>query len=594
MLRWTAMQRKEMRKTENELCDSGVDVSNTKLVRYKEMNEFVNAFDNYRAKYGSLIGQGTFGRVYKTTWSGNDSRDAVVKEVIPVHPRDIPQVQELEEQNNHIEAVRVAQNVHYTTVTTMHVEASIHGLLAHENIVQMYAYCHPTEFNNAYNIPESTPVAANAYEYVSGGDLFSLLNLDKSAKTDTYVPLLDRLRIIYDIAVALKYLHYEVPYCMILHRDIKPENIFVTRKYNDRSRTVELRGMLGDFGFATIIPLDVNRIRARYKTPEYNNIGNLVHERALLYKESPFQLSGTYEYRAPELGNYDDFGVRIRETPASDVYALGVTLRKVIFGPSNIRPGKESLTQGMINNILLSVHNIIKDCTRKYPQDRIDTQGLVIALENAIRRAHGITAYNEHKLASNVINSVNPNFWHPDYAANQDSRNRKPRDNHDNDNNDDDENVPGAKSKRPLSNASSRHGGIKWWKGAPDVDSQSTSNRSDSDTGSVIAKRDKHKRQDSIVSSTASSVGVPSPIRPARRPSIDWGHGEIETHAFADIGADTDSIGFNPQISHAVLVPCEHYVRTDAHGGLGVTPETKQYLTHCPYCLTQVKAIAFL
>jgi len=71
-------------------------------------------------------------------------------------------------------------------------------------------------------------------------EYYQFLNLQDFYKKNLgKIKLLTKINILFDVAKALNYLHYNKP--MILHRDLKPQNIFIGQ---DR------RPKLGDFGLA--------------------------------------------------------------------------------------------------------------------------------------------------------------------------------------------------------------------------------------------------------------------------------------------------------------------------------------------------------
>ncbi len=154
-------------------------------------------------------------------------------------------------------------------------EAKAEARLQHANIVSIF------EFG------EHEGIAYCVFEFVEGGDLarrISASPLDSAAAVDLMITLAD----------AVHYAHQQ----QVIHRDLKPENILLTASDVPK---------IADFGLAKL--LDETQSDALDRTLD----GTLV---------------GTPTYMAPEQAAADIKSIG----PATDVYALGCVLYKLVTG----------------------------------------------------------------------------------------------------------------------------------------------------------------------------------------------------------------------------------------------------------------------
>ncbi|HEX2864049.1 MAG TPA: serine/threonine-protein kinase [Deinococcales bacterium] len=138
------------------------------------------------------------------------------------------------------------------------------------NEVSLYKKISHPRIAPSYDGAVGAPIAFLAMHYFEDGPMGS-----------RQFPLAESLRILADLAEALAYLHSEG----IVHQDVKPNNVFVEGG----------RGFLADFGAAAS-------------------------------ESQPWHTAGTPYYMAPELYRGE------RNTPKSDVYALGVLAFEVLSG----------------------------------------------------------------------------------------------------------------------------------------------------------------------------------------------------------------------------------------------------------------------
>lgn len=120
-------------------------------------------------------------------------------------------------------------------------EISLHKSIDHPNIVKMFG---------AQMLKNKTHIFL---EYISGGDLFSLLH-DKGPRYGQLTKT-QKVKIFWECVLAIDHLHRQG----IIHRDLKPENILLTE---------DLQVKLCDFGWAVRVS-NQNRRRSVCGTVEY-------------------------------------------------------------------------------------------------------------------------------------------------------------------------------------------------------------------------------------------------------------------------------------------------------------------------------------
>ena len=133
--------------------------------------------------------------------------------------------------------------------------------------------------------------------FEGGGNLRDLLHLVKPC----VLPMLERLRILSEIATGLFYLHRAEGEA-IIHGDIKPENVLFSDKRDAR---------LADFGLSKVRQLVESADGATRKSTVAHGAGGG---------------GGTWPYMAPEL--YDDVGI----SRSTDMYAFGTLCWEVLSG----------------------------------------------------------------------------------------------------------------------------------------------------------------------------------------------------------------------------------------------------------------------
>lgn len=113
-------------------------------------------------------------------------------------------------------------------------------------------------------------------------------------------PLNVKLRILFDIAKAIYYMHENEP--TIIHRDLKPENIFLT---------ADLKAKIGDFGYKNHLFNNLFRIAKLNEMTEFSNVNT--------------ETIATLQYMPPEAMKKSQY------SKSSDIYSFGVVAYEIIF-----------------------------------------------------------------------------------------------------------------------------------------------------------------------------------------------------------------------------------------------------------------------
>ncbi|KAI3908343.1 hypothetical protein MKX01_027365 [Papaver californicum] len=255
------------------------------------------------ATFSQVLGRGGHGTVYKGTLL--DNRTVAIKK------------------SNITEQSQIEQFVNEVIILTQ---------INHRNVVKLLGCCLETE------------VPLLVYEYVSCGTLFQHIH-HKGAAEMSYLAWEIRLRIAFEIASAVAYLHYAAS-PPIIHRDIKSTNVLLDQNYTAK---------VSDFGASRLVPLD------------HTHINTLVQ--------------GTLGYLDPEYFNTSQL------TDKSDVYSFGVVLIELLTGEdTNVLELIDAQVAKDANlEQILAVAELARKCLNLKGEDRPSMQQIAADLQGLRR-----------------------------------------------------------------------------------------------------------------------------------------------------------------------------------------------------------------
>ena len=223
-------------------------------------------------------------------------------------------------------------------------EAEIHNMLRHPNIVQFYGMVFESgdsEYQGNYGL---------VLEYITNGPMDDFLN-------GNCIDLNQKIRLIYDVASAMKYLHEQSP--PIIHGDLKIRNVLISSN---------LRAKVFDFGLSAL--------RIFSQSHSQNNV-----------------ISGTITHIPPEYWGDS----KLRKTETFDIYGFGIFMweafseRRPFDGVKNVmlisiwvqngeRPDWNTLPDGCSNESI----ELMKSCWNQDSVLRPSFKNIVEVIEHEV------------------------------------------------------------------------------------------------------------------------------------------------------------------------------------------------------------------
>ncbi|CAH1438686.1 unnamed protein product [Lactuca virosa] len=273
-------------------------------VSYSQLLKATNGFSK-----ANLIGKGGFSSVYKGILDHGDGFVAV-------------KVLHLQNRGAHKSFIA---------------ECEVWRSIRHRNLLKIITSCSSVDY-------QGNDFKALVYEFMPNGSLHDWLH---SSSSTSRLNLLQRIKILLDVASALDYLHN---HCLptIVHCDLKPSNILLDD---------DMVAHVGDFGLARFLGANSNQ-------------------------NSTSGIRGTIGYTPPE------YGVGSEMTSSGDVYSFGILLLEVMTGK---RPTDNIFNEGLslhkFADMALPDHvtDVIDDDLLKFLQEDVNGTQSTLAYEKKIK-----------------------------------------------------------------------------------------------------------------------------------------------------------------------------------------------------------------
>lgn len=171
----------------------------------------------------NLIGEGSFGRVYKGIL--DEGRLTVAVKVFKLQQRG--------------------------SLKTFNAECESLRSIRHRNLVKIITSCSSTDF-------QGNDFKALVFEFMPNGNVETWLHPvgDREENQPRNLNLLQRLNIVIDVASALNYLHHQC-HISIIHRDLKPSNVLLDN---------DMVAHVSDFGLAKLLPGSAENLNGNQST----------------------------------------------------------------------------------------------------------------------------------------------------------------------------------------------------------------------------------------------------------------------------------------------------------------------------------------
>ncbi|KAG6642330.1 hypothetical protein CIPAW_09G135200 [Carya illinoinensis] len=269
-----------------------------------------------------LIGEGSFGSVYKATFL--DGKDFAIKVL-----------------NLQIEGA----------FHSFDVECEVLSNIRHRNLVKIITACSNINFK------------AIVLEYMPNGNLETWLY-----SGDRFLSMLQRLNIMIDVATALEYLHFGYPKT-IVHCDLKPNNILLDEEMVAHVADFGIAKLLGD---EDLIKRTMTLATIGYMAPEYGSEG-IVSIRGDVYSYG-ILLMETFTRKKPTDNMFIE-EMNLKRWVEESLVDLSII---EIIDASLL--GDERYKDATTTDSVSSIMGLALDCCIDSPEERINTRSIPIAL----------------------------------------------------------------------------------------------------------------------------------------------------------------------------------------------------------------------
>ncbi|KAG6642333.1 hypothetical protein CIPAW_09G135500 [Carya illinoinensis] len=307
------------KKGQKKSTDS-VDLSPLAPWRRVSHHELLRATEGFNPS--KLIGEGSFGSVYKATFL--DGKDFAIKVL-----------------NLQIEGA----------FHSFDVECEVLSNIRHRNLVKIISACSNIDFK------------AIVLEYMPNENLENWLY-----SGDRFLSMLQRLNIMIDVATALEYLHFGYSKT-IVHCDLKPNNILLDEEMIAHVADFGIAKLLGD---EDLIKRTMTLATIGYMAPEYGSEG-IVSTRGDVYSYG-ILLMETFTRKKPTDNMFvEEMNLKLWvEESLADLSIVEIIDASLL--------GEERYNDASTMDSVSSIMGLALDCCVDSPEERINTRSIPIAL----------------------------------------------------------------------------------------------------------------------------------------------------------------------------------------------------------------------